>query len=148
MRLSCVCGTPLSHETSCHPSPQKQIGTPAQLREPTRTPLLYSRPVTRSPRKTPEGAKREEGGENAVIFLWGCRATRAPLSPQAIRAIGPKLPRIPHSSLPMADIWGSIPVDPPTVKQIIQAVDIQLQTTHNQSRSQPARTAPPVRTRA
>jgi len=71
----------MSHETSCHPSPQKQIGTPAQLREPTRTPLLYSRPVTRSPRKTPEGAKREEGGENAVIFLWGSRATGAPLSP-------------------------------------------------------------------
>ena len=71
----------LSHETSCHPSPQKQIGTPAQLRKPTRTPLLYSRPVTRSPRQTPEGAKREEGGENAVIFLWGSRATGAPLSP-------------------------------------------------------------------
>jgi len=71
----------LSHETSCHPSPKKQIGTPAQLREPTRTPLLYSCPVTRSPRKTPEGAKREEGGENAVIFLWGSRATGAPLSP-------------------------------------------------------------------
>ena len=70
----------VSHETSCHPSPQKQIGTPAQMREPTRTPLLYSRPVTRSPRKTPEGAKREEGGENAVIFLWGSRATGAPLS--------------------------------------------------------------------
>jgi len=61
----------VSHKTSCHPSPQKQIGTPAQLREPTRTPFLYSRPVTRSPRKTTEGAKREEGGENAVIFLVG-----------------------------------------------------------------------------
>jgi len=61
----------LSHKTSCHPSPQKQIGTPAQLREPTRTPLLYSRPVTRSPRKTPEDAKREEGGENAVMFFVG-----------------------------------------------------------------------------
>ena len=73
--------TKLSHKTSCHPSPQKQIGTLAQLREPTRTPLLYSRPVTRSPRKTPEGAKREEGGENAVIFLWRSRATGAPLSP-------------------------------------------------------------------
>ena len=59
----------VSHISTCHPSPQKQIRTPAQLREPTRTPLLYSRPVTRSPRKTPEGAKREEGGENAVIFL-------------------------------------------------------------------------------
>jgi len=61
----------VSHKTSCHPSPQKQIGTPAQLREPTRTPLLYSRPVTRSPRKTPEGAKREEGGENEDIFFVG-----------------------------------------------------------------------------
>jgi len=71
----------LSHKTPFHPSPQKQIGTPAQLREPTRTLLLYSRQVTRSPRKTPEGAKREEGGENAVIFLWGRRATGAPLSP-------------------------------------------------------------------
>jgi len=75
------CPPRLSHKTSCHPSPQKQIGTPAQLREPTRTPLLHSRPVTGSPRKTPEGAKREEGGENAVIFLWGSRATGAPLSP-------------------------------------------------------------------
>ena len=71
----------MSHKTPCHPSPQKQIGTPAQLREPTRTPLLYSRLVTPSPRKTPEGAKTEEGGENAVIFLWGSRATGAPLSP-------------------------------------------------------------------
>jgi len=71
----------LSHKTPCHPSPQKQIGTPAQLRESTRTPLLYSRPVTRSPRKTQEGAKREERGENAVIILWGSRATGAPLSP-------------------------------------------------------------------
>jgi len=71
----------VSHKTPCHLSPQKQIGTPAQLREPTRTPLLYSRPVTRSPTTTPEGAKREEGGENAVIFLWGSRATGAPLSP-------------------------------------------------------------------
>ena len=71
----------VSHKTPCHPSPQKQVGTPAQLREPTPTPLLYSRPVTRSPRKTPEGAKREEGGENAVFFLWGSRATGAPLSP-------------------------------------------------------------------
>jgi len=71
----------LSHKTPCHPSPQKQIGTPAQLREPTRRPLLYSHPVTRSPRKTPEGAKREEGGENAVLFLWGSRATGAPRSP-------------------------------------------------------------------
>jgi len=70
-----------SHKTPCHPSPQKQIGTPAHLREPTSTPLVYSRPVTRSPRKTPEGAKREEGGENAVLFLWGSRATGAPLSP-------------------------------------------------------------------
>ena len=75
------CSTNLSRKTSCHPSPQKQIGTPAQLREPTLTPLLYSRPGTRSPRKTPEGAKREEGGENAVIFLGGSRATGAPLSP-------------------------------------------------------------------
>jgi len=71
----------LSHKTPCHPSPQKQIGTPAQLREPTRTPLLYSRPMTRSPRKTPEGAKREEGGENAVNCCGeaGPRAPRCPL---------------------------------------------------------------------
>jgi len=54
-KLPC-CSTNLSHKTSCHPSPQKQMGTPAQLREPTRTPLLHSRPVTRSPRKAPEGA--------------------------------------------------------------------------------------------
>jgi len=81
MRGVAVTARSVSHETSCHPSPQKQIGTPAQLREPTRTPLLYFRPVTRSPRKTPEGAKREEGGENAVIFSWGSRATGAPLSP-------------------------------------------------------------------
>ena len=74
-------GVPVSHKTPCHPSPQKQIGTPAQLTEPTRTPLLYSRPETRSPRKTPEGAKREEGGENAVVFLWGSRATGVSLSP-------------------------------------------------------------------
>jgi len=71
----------LSRKTPCHPSPQKRIGTPAQLRKPTRTPLLYSRPVTRSPMKTPEGAKRKEGGESAVLFLWGSRATGAPLSP-------------------------------------------------------------------
>jgi len=76
-----LAGALLSHKTSCHPSPQKKIGTPAQLREPTRTPLFYSRPVTRSPRRTPEGAKREEGGENAVMFLWGSLATGAPLSP-------------------------------------------------------------------
>ena len=75
------CSTNLSHETPCHPSPQKQIGTPAQLREPTRTPFLYSRPVTGSPRKTTEAAKMEEGGENAVIFLWGSWAAGAPLSP-------------------------------------------------------------------
>ena len=91
----------LSHKTPCHPSPQKQIGTPAQLREPTRPPLLYFRPVTRSARKTLEGAKREEGGENAVVFLWESRATGAPLSPSANRASGPKWPRIPRSSLPM-----------------------------------------------
>jgi len=71
----------VSHKTPCHPSPQKQIETPAQLREPARKPLLYSLPVTRSPRKTPKGAKREEGRENAVILLWGSRATGVPLSP-------------------------------------------------------------------
>ena len=75
------CSTNLSHKTLCYPSPQKQIGTPAQQREPTRTPLLYSRPVTRSHRKTPESAKRKEGGENVVIFLWGSRSTGAPPSP-------------------------------------------------------------------
>jgi len=95
------CSTNLSHKTLCHFSPQTQIGTPAQLREPTCTPLLYSRPGTRSPRITPEGAKREEGGENAVIFLWVSRATGAPLSPSANRASGPKWPRTPRSSLPM-----------------------------------------------
>ena len=73
--LSC-----LSHNMSCHPVPQKQIGTPAQLREPTRTPLLYSRPVIRSPKKAPEGAKREEGGQNAVFFV-GKPGHGAPLSP-------------------------------------------------------------------
>jgi len=71
----------LSHKTPCHSSPQKQIGTPAQLGEPIRTPLLYSRPVTRSPRRTLEGAKTEEEGENAVTFLCGSRTTGAPLSP-------------------------------------------------------------------
>jgi len=75
------CSTNLSHKTSCGPSAQKQIETPAQLREPTRTPLLHSRRVTLSPRKTPEGAKREEGRENEVVLLWGSRATGAPLSP-------------------------------------------------------------------
>jgi len=80
-KIPCCSTTNLSHKTPCLPSPQKQIGTPAQLMEPTRTPSLYARPVTRSPRKTPECAKREEGGENAVIFLWGSRATGAPLSP-------------------------------------------------------------------
>jgi len=85
--------TCLSHKTPCHPSQQKQIGTPAQLREPIRTPLLYSRPVTRSPRKTPEGTKREEGGENAVIFLWGSRATGAPVAYLLnIRILGPVAP--------------------------------------------------------
>ena len=85
--------TCLSHKTPCHPSQQKQIGTPAQLREPTRTPLLYSRPVTRSPRKTPEGAKKEEGGENAVIFLRGSRATGAPVAYLLnIRILGPVAP--------------------------------------------------------
>jgi len=69
--------------------------------EPARTPLLYSRPVPRSPKMTPEGSNREEGGENAVMFLWGSRATGATLSPQAIRASGPNWPRIPPSSLPM-----------------------------------------------
>ena len=39
-------------------------------------------------------------------------------------------------------------MDPPTVKQIVQAIDMPMQTTHNQSRSEPARTAPPVRTGA
>ena len=39
-------------------------------------------------------------------------------------------------------------MDPPSVKQIIQTIDVQMQTTHNQSRSQPAPTAPPVRTGA
>jgi len=39
-------------------------------------------------------------------------------------------------------------VDPPSVKQIIQKIDVQMQTTHNQSRSQPAPTAPPARTGA
>jgi len=73
---------PLSHKTPCHPSPQKHIGTPAQLRDPARTPVLNSHPVTRSRRKTPEGSKREEGCENAVICLWGSRATGAPLSPE------------------------------------------------------------------
>jgi len=72
--------TNLSHKSPCHPSPQKQMGTPAQLREPTRTPLLYSRPLTRSPRKTPEGATRENGGENAVFLLLGSLATGSPLS--------------------------------------------------------------------
>jgi len=75
------CSTNLSLKTPCQPSPHKQIGTPAQLSAPTHTPLLYSRPVTRSPRKTPEGVKREEGGENAVIILWGSRDTGAQLSP-------------------------------------------------------------------
>ena len=37
-------------------------------------------------------------------------------------------------------------MEPPAVKQIIQAIDIQIQTTHNRSRSQPATTAPSIRT--
>jgi len=75
-----VVGFPVSHQTPCHPIPQKQIGTAAQLREPARTPLLHFRPVTPSPGKPPEGAKREKRGENAVDFLWGSRATGALLS--------------------------------------------------------------------
>jgi len=35
-------------------------------------------------------------------------------------------------------------VDPPTVKQIHQAINTHMQTTHNQSRYQPARKRPPV----
>jgi len=94
------CSTNLSHNTQCRPSPQKQIRTTAHLRETTCTPLLHSRPVPRSSTELLEGAKREEGGENAVIFLWGSRDTGTPLSPAAIRASGPKWPRIPDSSLP------------------------------------------------
>jgi len=71
----------VSHITPCGPSPQKQIGTRAQLRKPTRKPLINSRLVTQSPTKTPEVAKREEGRENAVMVLCGNRATGAPLSP-------------------------------------------------------------------
>ena len=67
--------------TPSGPSPQKQIETPAQPREPTRPPLLYSRLMTRSPRKSHKCSKREEGRENAVIVLCGSRATGAPLSP-------------------------------------------------------------------
>ena len=98
------CSTNLSHKTPCHPSTQKQTGTPAQLREPTRTPLLYSLPVTRSPRKTPEGAKREEGGENAVTFCGeaGPRALRCPL--KLIEQAGPNGPES-HS---VASPWGNL----------------------------------------
>jgi len=98
------CSTNLAHKTPFHPSPQKQIGTPAQLREPTRTPLLYSRPVTRSPRKTPEGAKREEGGENAVIFCGeaGPRAPRWPL--KLTEQSGPNGPE----SHAVASPWGDL----------------------------------------
>ena len=71
----------MSHIQPCGPSPQKQIGTPAQLREFTRKPLRNSRLVTRSPRKTPEGTKTEEGRENADMDLCANRATGAPLSP-------------------------------------------------------------------
>jgi len=71
----------LSQKTPCHPSPQKHTETPAQLREPTRAPLLYSRPVTLSPGKTLEGAKRVEEGETAGLLLWkaGQRWPRCPL---------------------------------------------------------------------
>ena len=62
--------------------------------------LHYSRPVTRSPRKTLEGSKREDGRKNALVSLRGSRAAGAPLSPATIRASGPKGPRISHSSLP------------------------------------------------
>ena len=79
----------MSHKTPCHPSPQKQIGTPAQLREPARTPLLYSLPVTRSHRKTPESAKREEGGKNAVVFCGEAvpQAPCCPLKAQSTRRV-------------------------------------------------------------
>jgi len=94
----------LSHTTPCHPSPQKQIGTPAELREPTRTPVLNSRPVTRSPRKTPEGAKREEGGESADTFCGeaGPRAPRCPL-----KLTEPADPNGPESHA-AASPWGDL----------------------------------------
>ena len=76
-----LCRSLVSHKTPCHPSPQKRIGTPAQLREPTRTPLLYSRPATRSPGKTPEAHRGRKEVRTQLFFLWGSRATGAPLSP-------------------------------------------------------------------
>jgi len=71
-------------------SSQKQIGTPAQLREPARTPLLYSLPGTQLNRKIPESAKREEGGENAAVILWGGRSMDALTMSEQAGPDGPK----------------------------------------------------------
>ena len=90
--------------TPCHPSPQNQIGTPAQLREPARTPLLYSLPVTRSPRKPPEGAKREEGCESAVVFCEEARQ-RAPRCPLTLsEQAGPNGPESHKVASPRGDL--------------------------------------------
>jgi len=94
----------MSHNTPCHPSSQKQIGTPAQLREPARTPLLYSLPVTRSPGKPPEGAERLRGGENAVGFCGeaGPRAPRCPL--KLFEQAGPNGPESHTVASPRGDL--------------------------------------------
>jgi len=39
------CSTSLSQKAPCHPSQQRRTGTLAQLGEPTRNPLLFSRPI-------------------------------------------------------------------------------------------------------
>jgi len=103
-RIPC-CSTKFSLKTPCDPSPQKLIGTPAQLREPTRTPLLYSRLVTRSLRETPEGAKREEGGENADIFFCGEAGPRAPRCPLKLtEQAGPNGPEAHTVASPWEDL--------------------------------------------
>ena len=82
------------------------------------------------------------------LFFCGEAGPRAPRCPLKLtEQAGPNV----SESDAVASPWGDLGIHnsgPPTVKHIIQAIDIQMQTTHNQSRSHPAPTAPPVRTGA
>jgi len=55
---------PIWRESSLSPEPTEQIGSPAQLNKPARTPFLYSCLATRSSRITAECLKMEERREN------------------------------------------------------------------------------------
>jgi len=98
-------GARVSHNPLCHPGPERQRGTPAQPSEPTRTPLLYSRPMTRSPRKTPEGAKWEEGRRERSYFVCGVAGPRAPRCP--LKLSEPAGPNGPESHT-AASPWGDL----------------------------------------